>query len=162
MASQLARLAAPENWNYRNAPAQFAYPILHSYLHYTFRRIAAEKDKIAFAENSDTRQKIAAFNTGLVTEYFEPIYSAFHENREKDTDVDWVLIGFFKESQSPMTYFAVHPERADYFDNPTDLLYDRSVKLVKDLKHIVDDRENAQRTPIHCGRIGHSRQAADR
>lgn len=136
---ELSQLAQAEDWNYKHTPSTRAKPILHSYLHYTFKRIAEETGKIAFAEN-EQQQRLAAFNTGLVTKHYEPIFAAFHANTHKDADSPWVLIGFFTESQAPMTYFAAHPERANYFEDPTELLYDRRLKLVKNVTHIIEDR----------------------
>ena len=138
--TELVELAQSEDWNYKHTPSTRHLPILYSYLHYTFKRIAEEENKIGFAENEQNKQKLAAFNTGLVTKHYEPIFAVFHANTHKDADSPWVLIGFFEESQAPMTYFATHPERANYFDDPTELLYDRRLKLVKNVTHIIEDR----------------------
>src|ERR1044071_258624 len=136
---ELTHLTQPENWNYKNTPSARPYPILNSYLHYTFKRLQ-EESKIAFAENTQKRQKLAAFNTGLMTKHFEPIFATFHENTHATAASPRVLIGFCTESQPPMTFFANHPERANYFTEPVDLIYDRRIKLVKNVSHIIIDR----------------------
>jgi len=136
--SHLAKLA-PEPWEYKLTPSKRPFPILHSYIHYTFRRLQAE-GKVAYAEDTNTHQKLACFNTGLVTKYQEPVFAAFHENRLPDAESPWVLIGFCKESDHPLTLFAQHPDPANYFDDPGELLYDRRIKLVKNVNHIIDER----------------------
>jgi len=136
---ELAALAQPEDWNYKHTPSKRPLPILHSFIHYTFRRLQ-EEGKITFSEDPKTNQRLACVNTGLVTKFFEPLFAAFHENRTPGADSPWVLIGFFKESQHPITSFPTHPEPANYFDDPSELLYDRRRKLVKNIDHIIEER----------------------
>lgn len=137
--SQLARLAQKEDWGYKYTETEREFPILWSYLHYTFKRLE-EEGKIAFAENPERKEKMSCFNTGLVTKYYEPIYAALHENKHRHQDAPWVLMGFYTESEHPITLFSEHPETADYFVDPVDLLYDRRIKLVKNVHHIIEDR----------------------
>jgi cold shock CspA family protein len=136
---QLSKIAQEEDWNYQHTSSTHLRPILHSYLHYTFKRVEQE-GKVSFATDTATTQKLACFNTGLVTRFYEPVYAVFRENAQKDADARWVLSGFFTESQTPMTLFATHPERANYFEDPTELLYDRRLKLVKNVNHIIEHR----------------------
>ena len=137
--SDLAGLALPENWDYRYTKTDRPLPVLWSYVHYTFRRLEQE-GKISYSHDPERNQKMAAFNTGLVTRYYEPIFAVLHENRVEDGASPFVLIGFFTESQHPMTLFSDHPETADYFTDPVELLYDRRMKLVKKVDHIIEDR----------------------
>jgi hypothetical protein len=137
--ADLAELAQKENWNYKNNPSARPHAILDSYLHYTFKRLK-EENKIAYAENPQKKQQLAAFNTGLMTKHFEPVFATFHANTHATATSPWVLIGFCTESQNPMTFFAEHPERANYFNEPVDLIYDRRLKLVKNVPHIIEDR----------------------
>jgi len=64
-------LADNENWNYSGSRTK-KFPILKSYLEFTFRKLSSEK-KIAFTSDNSH----ACFNTGLVTENLEDIYSFF-------------------------------------------------------------------------------------
>src|SRR5438093_1763121 len=67
---ELAERAQPERWSFD--PAQ-PVVILGNYLRYTFKRLLQE-GKIE--EGIDTaHSKIAAFNTGLFTPNYEPIYA---------------------------------------------------------------------------------------
>jgi cold shock CspA family protein len=136
---ELANLAQPEDWNYKHALSKRPLPILHSFVHYTFRRLEEER-KITISKDPKTNQSLACINTGLVTKFHEPLFGAFHENRNLAAESPWVLIGFFKESQHPITSFPAHPEPANYFDDPSELLYDRRRKLVKNINHIIEER----------------------
>ena len=135
-----------EDWNYKYVESPRPFPILYSYIHYTFKRLQEER-KISETLDPERGQKIACFNTGLVTDYYDPIFAAFHENTNPDRDQPYVLIGFFTESQHPITLFAERPEMANYFTDPAELLYDRRVQLVKNVQHIIEDR--LERFPEH-------------
>jgi cold shock CspA family protein len=148
---ELATLAQPEDWDYRFHPFAHRHPVLWSYLHYTFKRLQAE-DKIAYTVDPETKdpgkdQRLACFNTNLVTKNYEPIFAAFHENTRSEVDQDFVLIGFFKESQHPITQFEKRPEAADYFTDPQELIYDRKMELVCNVDHIIEER--IDRFPEH-------------
>lgn len=143
-------MAQKENWSYRHTVAREKYPILRSYLYYTFARLEAEGGKIAEAE-SERGQKIACFNTGLVTERQESIFALFTEWRGREPyDPTWELKGFFRESDHQLSNFADHPETANYFTDPVELLYDTRIKLVVDKEHVVV--ENRARFPVEFQR----------
>lgn len=136
---QLEDLAQDEDWDYQHHESNRPRPILYNYVHYTFNRLQNE-GKIANAVDPDRDQKISCFNTGLVTEYYNPIFAAFHENTKGDTDQPFVLIGFFTEDKYPITLFAERPDVANYFTDPAEVVYDRNKELVKNVHHIVNDR----------------------
>ncbi len=135
----LADLAAPEKWDHPQSPAtrDKPNPLLLNYLRYTFKRLC-EEGKVA--EPSDS----ACFNTGLVTPLQEEIFAFLvpneHEDREK-----WFLVGFYPESDRRLLGFSHLPERAQYFDDPSELLYDFRRSLRKNLTHIID--QNRERFP---------------
>lgn len=135
----LARLAQPEDWSYRHVHNHRPYPILSSYLHYTFARIQ-EQDKIAVLGKQDR----ACFNTGLVTPNFEEIFATFSRNPRSDAQ-PFIFSGFFKESDRELLHFGDLPELASYITNPADLLYDVRLPLRKNVDHIID--ENRSRFP---------------
>lgn len=145
----LAGLAQRENWNYRK-PVQeqdefrSSFPILRSYLMYTFARLK-EENKIALAERDGRRY--ACFNTGLVTPNQEEIFAYFDSNPAVSRDgCDWKLAGFRVSSDRDLLQtFANLPELANYFDDPSMLLYDRRRQLHVDIDHIIED--NASRLP---------------
>ena len=139
---------APEDWNYKYTESKCALPILYSYIHYTFQRVQ-EENKIAYGEDATQGGKptrIACFNTGLTTEYFDPIFAAFSESNSEDGDEPFFLRGFFTESQHPLTCFPRRPDPANYFTDPADLIYDRRLSLVRNVEHIV---ERIERFPTH-------------
>ena len=69
-----------EKWNYEDTKNPTNFPILESYLQYTFYRLRKED------EHSEGNKKIieldnyAAFNTGLVDKRYRPIYAIFTKN----------------------------------------------------------------------------------
>lgn len=132
----LADMAQPENWDYRYMPSNRPLPILFNYIHYTFARLK-EENKVVITPNK------AAFNTGLVTENQEEIHAVFTLN--KNPPPQWYLRGFFKASDPELMELSALPELANYFTEPTDLLYDIRLPLRIDLDHIVD--ENLDRFP---------------
>jgi cold shock CspA family protein len=148
---ELAGLAQTEDWGYRSHSSSHRHPVLWNYLHYTFKRLQAE-DKIAYTVEPETKEpgtgrRLACFNTNLVTKNYEPIFAAFHENTRPESDQDFVLIGFFKESQHPITLFEKRPEAADYFTDPQELICDRKMELVCNVDHIIEER--IDRFPEH-------------
>lgn len=144
----LAELAQEEDWSYHNSstPSGGKHPILWNYIHYSFRRLKAE-GKIAETVHPESGKRLACFNTNLVTKNYEPIFAAFHENNSKDADQPFVLSAFVRESQDPITLFEKRPEAANYFVKPEDLIYDRSIELVCNVDHIIDERMD--RFPSH-------------
>lgn len=135
----IARLAQPENWDYRYAQSNKKHPILQSYLHYTFSRIQ-EENKIV--ETKDKSK--ACFNTGLVTENQEEIFALFTPNNNPNQQ-PWFMNSFFKESNNELVEFGTLPELANYVTDPADLLYDTRLPLRKNVDHIID--ENKARFP---------------
>lgn len=133
----LRGLAQPEDWSYKHHSSPHEYPVLWNYIHYTFKKIQLDS-KISYAQ--DNNRNLSCFNTGLVTENFEPIFAVFQENKNTQANEQWILDGFYKESQYPVTLFAHRPEPANYFTNPSDLIYDSRMDLVCNVDHIIDER----------------------
>lgn len=113
-------------------------PILKSYVTYTFARLE-EEGKIALGGSEG--RNYSCFNTGLVTPNQEPLYALFDEKDPRDDGCSWRLDGFYAESDRQLLgKFARLPELANYFDDPTVLLYDRRCDLYIDVDHIVNER----------------------
>jgi cold shock CspA family protein len=142
---QLAAKAEEEPWTYGFTPNPCSKPILRSYLIYTFARLAAESEALADPDKKVQfggagGRRYACFNTGLVTEDQEQIFALFVEN-SRPADAPWRLDGFYAESEVPLLgKFNRLPELANYFDDPSVLLYDRRCELVINLPHIIRDR----------------------
>src|SRR5258708_30473582 len=138
----LAGLAQPEDWAYRNTSSERPLPILRNYIVYTFRR-AHSQDRVRQIEVDGSR--FSCFNTGLLTPHFERIFGYFVGQTRLDLPQPWFLEGFFRDSDHRLMKFERLPERATYFDNPADLLYDQRLDLRVQYHHIVN--EHVERFP---------------
>lgn len=134
----LANLAmlSPEKWSFGSLSDN---GILRNYIEYTFRRLYDEKKIVE-------KEEYAIFNTGLFDEYYKPICAYFvkniNSNRQK-----WYLDGFYTEYQ--LTTLGVNqiPERANYFTDPAELVFDTHLDIVSQYDHIFGDQENINRLP---------------
>src|ERR1700722_8159362 len=67
------KLADKEDWDFSDSKRK-AYPILKTYLEFTFRKLVQEK-KVIYTSTNDN----ACFNTGLVTDNLEDIFAFFEK-----------------------------------------------------------------------------------
>ncbi len=138
-------LADPEDWEFSDVTTK-NYSILKNYLEHIFRKIKSE-GKIEYTTNNSH----ACFNTGLVTKNLEPIFAFFEKNNTcRTTKVSpFCFKAFLKESdiQFLKTFPSNHPEVANFFQKPEDLIFNPSCKLIPQLDHIIED--NITRFPIH-------------
>ncbi|NCU32110.1 MAG: DUF3825 domain-containing protein [Candidatus Moranbacteria bacterium] len=136
------KLAEKEQWDFAEASTGH-FPILKNYLEFTYRRLKAEK-KIIFS--SDNR--IACFNTGLITENLEDIFAFFEENKQPGKS-QFFFKAFLKKSDNLFlrNFHDKIPEAADYFDNPASLIFNPKCELIPDIDHIIHD--NCDRFPQH-------------
>lgn len=145
----LAELAEPERWAYLTVPDESHFPILGSYLRFTFLRLH-EQSKIA--ETDD----LACFNTGLLTPAQEEIYGVFtvsdrydptrrqgHENRK------WFLKLWARSGDRILSAFPILPSLATYWTDPAELIFDPSLEVRPNIDHIL--RENLNRFPVDFG-----------
>jgi Domain of unknown function (DUF3825) len=147
---ELAERAQPEDWSF---DSDQRYGILGNYLRYTFKRLSQEQ-KIELGVDS-AGIKIAAFNTGLFTANYEPVYALFEANRDVSRQ-PWVLKEFVVESDRRLMFFAGKPRAARYFVEPADLIYDPTRELIPNLDHILD--ENVERYPLDLRDNPHRRR----
>lgn len=133
---QLSLLAEPEPWDNSHEPTG-GKPILDSYLRYSFVRLQ-EEQKIATSAND----AYSAFNTGLVTPMQEEIYALFSRNLVPNKQ-PWQFLSFRKRSDRTLLANFGHdlPDLANYFDDPTVLLYDRRLKLHISIDHVIEHME---------------------
>jgi hypothetical protein len=142
--ADLARnLVAKEDWDYSDSTEK-NHAILKNYLEHTFRKLKQE-NKIVFTPNN----KLACFNTGLVTENLEDIFAFFEENKIAHAKSPFVFRGFLKKSDHTiLKYFSQNmPEIADFFEKPELLIFNPKCELIPDIDHIIKD--NLSRFPIH-------------
>lgn len=150
---ELALRAQPEQWDDPESPRP-RLAVLSSYLRFTFRRLV-EEDKVAYATDDQGRE-VAAFNTGLFTSHYEPIYARLDANANLEKQ-PWVLREWCIPADFRMRPFADHEVKpARYFDQPADLVYDPDFDLLPKLNHILD--ENVDRFPVALQSNAHQRR----
>jgi len=149
---QLAALAIPENWSYKNPNPEKKNrktPILENYIIHTFRRLACEYYD---AEEEDRNTIICfseekvCFNTGLYTKQYQYIYALFKKNRVPNKQ-PWFLVGFSDDSDPFFRGIDKLPRRARYFNDIKDLVFDTTAELRVNSAHILSNSENVKRLP---------------
>lgn len=143
--NELKNMALKERWHYKTQSATNPYPILSKYLTYTFFRLSKEVNKIK------TTEQYAAFNTGLVNNLYEPIYALFEKNKVLDRQEwyfhEFCVSGVGKAGKILASNFNPLPERAQFFNNPAELIYDLNAPEPQmNWNHIILD--NVSRLPI--------------
>ena len=145
----LAELAEQERWTYEHVPDKSPLPILDSYLRYTFLR-SHEQGKIAETD------RLACFNTGLLTPGQEEIFGVFRlsdnfhlDQPQSSQNKKWFLTTWIRSGERQLTEFLEHPALASYWNNPADLIFDPKLQVQLNLDHII--RENLSRFPVELG-----------
>lgn len=140
----LARMS-PEQWSFGGTGDM---GILKSYLEHTFHRLL-EEGKVKETKTC------AIFHTGLLNAYYQPIYAYFVPNLIPDRQ-PWFLDGFYTDYNLLMMGITELPERANYFTNPAELVFDTRLEVIPQYEHIFGDKENLYRLPEHMrdGTIG--------
>lgn len=137
----LAKLAEPENWDYKHSKTVAKFPILRNYLEYTYRRLAYEK-KISITPSED----FCCWNTGLITSAQEPIFALFEKNIPvADKKQYWRFWKFARQGERDLNKFPALPEMAHYFDDPSVLVFDTRKEVRINIEHVV--AENLARFP---------------
>lgn len=132
---ELAGLTIPEQWSFTGKDDN---GILKNYLKYTFWKLR-EENKIV------VNDRYTLFNTGLFTPYYEPLY-VYGEANDGD-EPGWKFKGFLTEYELGAIGVGEYPERADYFSDPSLLVFDWHCKINVQYRHILDDEENRKRLP---------------
>jgi Domain of unknown function (DUF3825) len=149
----LAALALPENWG---DDGSGRLPILFNYLKYYTRRV--HEEGLWTEASSAHGVKLAAFDTGLLSRRFQPIYAVFEENRNPGRQ-PWVHKDWASPSSSRMKAFDLaEVKRAVFFSDPAEVVYDPRLKVIPNLEHIVD--ENVDRYPASLQESSYQREAA--
>jgi len=136
---ELATMAMDENWGQNNGRKE--HPVLHNYIFHYFSKVY-DDNLIVYAEKPNG-DKIACFNTGLLTPHFDDIYAYFEEN--KTGRQDWFLASFLNSSSHKLSTFDILPDIVKFFNSIDDLFYDTSLELRINAEHIVND--NFERFP---------------
>lgn len=143
---ELAAIALPERWYFGPVPpADFAYPILKSYLRYTFIRLQHEGKAIASPNHA-----YRAFNTGLVDTLLRPIYALFKKSNPTATqtwDLNFCIAGEGPVGKNLVAQFPELPLAANYLSDPEKAFYDLAAGAPQvDWQHVVKD--NMARLPL--------------
>lgn len=131
----LARMA-PERWS-------FGYNgdngILKGYLEQTFKRVYEEGKVLE-------EKQYAIFNTGLFNYYLQPVYAYFVPNLVPDRQA-WYLDGFYTEYHLLRMKISKFPPKAQYVQDPRELVFDSRLPIVPQYEHIFGEEENLSRLP---------------
>ncbi len=140
--SELAAIALPENWYFGpQPPAEFAYPILKSYLRYTFIRLQHEGKVL-----TSTHPKYRAFNTGLLDTLLRPIYGLLTQGQPQ-WNLDFCIAGEGYIGKKLVAQFTQLPIAANYLANADQAFYHLAAGAPQvDWQHVVKD--NMARLPI--------------
>lgn len=135
---KLADKTIPEKWSFEGKNDNY---ILKNYLKYTFKKLQEENKVI----ETDT---YCAFDTGLFSKYYEPIY-AYGEIYKNATEnaAKWYFKDFKDTYELGSLDIEKFPERADYFSDPARLVFNWHLNVNKNYKHILDDLNTSQRLP---------------
>ena len=133
----LADMAIPENWEY---PEKRENYILKNYLKYTFLKL---QDENKVFSNND----YVLFNTGLFTPLYDPIYIYGEKNRNQSNKnySEWIFKDFMTEYDLGEIGIYELPQRADYFSDPSQLIFDPTLKINVQYDHILKDARNIER-----------------
>jgi len=144
--AHLAELAAPELWSFQ---VDTDPVILYRYIKHTFARLTERPSPLALSSSVPVSadRMWSCFNTGLYTPQYEAIYGLFQVNRVPGMQ-PWHLRGFYRESERILHAFDVLPSRAEYFDDPSELVFDHRCEIRVDKEHILTDEENVARLPL--------------
>lgn len=127
-----------EEWS---MPGKNDKSILKNYLKYTYKKLEEESKVI----NTDS---YGIFNTGLFTEYYEPIF-AYSEVNKAGGNQKYYLKGFMTPYDLGEKGIDNLPERANYFEYPELLVFDAKCLINVQYKHILSDEENLKRMPAN-------------
>lgn len=125
-----------ENWNFDGKTNN---SILKNYLKHTTKKLD-EENKIMTTDN------YCVINTGLFTPYYEPIY-IYAEKNLSDRQQEWWFRSFSTPYDLGNLGITTLPDRANYFEDPSLLVFDASCKINVQFNHIYDDEENKSRIP---------------
>ena len=141
---QIAAQALPETWGFGKGD----YSILGSYIIFTFYKLRRDGKVL---ENKD--RTFAAMNTGLVTPRYEDLYLCFVPNDHPTAKQPWKYAGVCTQfdnnnkllSAQLRESFPKMPERARFFTDVSDIVFDASREIVCNWDHIII--ENIDRIP---------------
>ncbi len=137
---ELYKLIDKDNEDWGRAYHNNTHPILLNYLNHTYSKIV-EENKLVITSDSTK----CCFNTGLLTPYpyYEPVYALFYRNKNEHAKSEWVSAGFCQESTGYLREYCdgIFPKRAEYFDDPSKLIFNPMKKITVNTHHIIEDNK---------------------
>ncbi len=147
----------PEKWSYAG---KTDFGILRNYLVFTFQKLWQEREE---APDVDKQQFIymgendACFNTGLFDKTWQAIYYYCVKN-PKDGYQPWSFKAFLNSYTIGFTSIPSEVvsglRRANYFADPSALVFDIKLDIVPQWSHILNDEENFLRIPEQIRTLG--------
>lgn len=134
--ADLAQLVEPEDWGYRNTVEPRPNPVLFNYIVFTYKKLVSE-GKIEISTDGQN----LCFNTGLVTENQEEVLFLAKVNRIPDRQ-HWHFSGWFKKSANELRGFSTLPDIAEYYSDPSVLLFDFRKDFRPNIDHIIEDNRD--------------------
>ena len=125
---ELSKKAMKEEWSNATYPGK---RILSNYMAHTFDKLMSEHKVVI-------NKKYALFNTGLYTEFYKPIY-AYQDEKNG--------IKFLTQNELGSLKIYDRPQRADYFKDPSLLLFNWHFPININYEHILKDINNINRIP---------------
>lgn len=135
----LAKLALHEKWHFGESPdPKNPYPILESYLSFTFFKLKSDNLVNDAVDNNGKRW--ATFNTGLVDKLYDPIYALFRGQQSPPwAFLDFCVPGKGDSGRRLTENFDPLPSHAKYFDKSFELVLDTSKEIYVDYQHVIVD-----------------------
>jgi len=94
--------------------------------------------------------EIACFNTGLYDKAWQDVYFYCEKNPVKDRQ-EWKFLSFYNSYTIKYTKLNIEAanalKRANYFDDPKQLIFDVNRSIIPQWNHILYDKENYGRIP---------------
>lgn len=123
----LSSIAMKERWT----SPEFPYKkILINYISHTYDKLKTDKEVVI-------TDRYGLFNTGLYTDYYQEIYALYIDNN----------IYFVTEYELVRRGIEERPHRANYFTEPSLLLFDWHYPININYQHMLDDENNMNRLP---------------
>ena len=145
----LVAMAEQERWTYSSVPSTSPVPVLDAFVRFTFIRVH-EQQRIAEVD------KLACFNTGLLTPSQEEIFGVFRlsdrydpTSPESKANKKWFLTKWARSGERVLTDFPELPRLASYWTSPSELIFDPQLQVQPNLDHII--RDNLNRFPVELG-----------
>lgn len=135
----LAQIAESEEWSFDKVNVD--YKILKNYIFHTYKRLNYE-GKIGLSSDLS----YACINTGLYSNSSNELYLFFEKNIIPGKQ-PWFLKGVKEKSDRDLSKFSTLPDRASYFTNEDEKIYNVDKELRINISHILDNPDNLNRIP---------------